>query len=216
MRVRSTAQFRPLVQRLPVHLYMARGPSGISPFSDGPCEPRLTGRQRQRRIPLRPNPGEKGANLTKEGNMSTSYLRFFGLALLALLSSAVARAQYFEGDTAFNFDTLGGTSYNLSFFASTTVGGSETGWAYASFGPLYASSVCNAGEAGAGIAMSNIRKVGSQWVAEYVTLYELKSDASGYDYTYYSNVVLPTSATAYGEAQCADQTRSIYGWLDIY
>jgi hypothetical protein len=148
--------------------------------------------------------------------MSSSCFRFFGLALLALLSSAVSRAQSFEGDTQFNFDALGGTSYNLSFFASTIVGGSETGWAYASFGSLYASSVCNAGEAGAGMSLSNITKVGGQWVAATVLLYELKPDASGYDYTEYTNVVLPSVATASGEAQCADQTRSIYGWLEIY
>ncbi len=87
------------------------------------------------------------------------------------------------------------------------MGGYSTGYAWVSLGPLSGSSWCNLGEAGAGMSLSNIRKVGGQWTAEYVTIYELRSDASGYNTRYYSNVVLANVVTAHGSAQCEDQYR---------
>lgn len=148
--------------------------------------------------------------------MKASWLRALGPAWLALLFSTVIHAQSFEGSTEIDFDALGGTSYNLSFFASTVYDNTTTGWAYAGFGPLYASSVCNAGEAGAGMHIFNITKIGGQWVADTVVIMEMRADASGYEQTVYNNVALPSRATVYGYAECGPQTADVHGWLDVY
>jgi len=148
--------------------------------------------------------------------MSYSCVRYLGLATLALLTSVNVRAENFQGNTFIDFNARGHATYQMEFFASAVIGGYVNASAYASFGPLYSSSWGYMGEAGAGMRLNDIHKVGTQWIASSAEVYSLRPDASGYDITFHSNISLPSSGWASGWAECDGYSQQIYGSIYGY
>jgi hypothetical protein len=151
--------------------------------------------------------------------MRLSCLRFGGLALLALLSAVITRAQstqYFSGPTYIDFNARGGSSYDLEFFASTVVGGSSYASAWASYGSLYTSGYSYYGESGAGFRLYNVHSNGhGTWTADTVETWQF--GPGGYwesSYSYYQPV--SSSGTADGQAYCDGYSQGISGSITQY
>ncbi len=151
------------------------------------------------------------------GIMSLLSLRqHIGLVLLVLVTSVGLRAESFSGPTYIDFNARGYATYDLSFFASVVPGGQVFATAYAGFGNLYASSWGSNGEAGAGWSLYGIHKVGNQWQATWAVKYELRSDASGYNETYYDNLPVSSSVYVYGDAYSNGYSLPVYGQINGY
>lgn len=139
--------------------------------------------------------------------------RYLALTLLTLFASvgAQAESEEFYGTTTINFDALGHSNYSISISASVAVGGDDYASAYAGFGGLFGSSFSSIGEAGVGIYLDNIHKVGSRWIADSVLIEEFDNYTGQYEYSYYYDYPLPTASMVYGSADCADQHETVAG-----
>lgn len=139
--------------------------------------------------------------------------RYLALTLVALFAFVAARAESeaFYGTTTINFDALGHSNYSLSIGAGVVVGGDEYASAFTSFGGLFASSFSSIGEAGVAIYLSDIHKVGAQWIADYVLIEEFNNYTGQTEYSYYYNYSLPTSSIVYGSADCAGRHEEVTG-----
>lgn len=146
--------------------------------------------------------------------ISTYVRKCIGLITLALAVAAGAHAEYFEGDKYIDFAARGQSSYNLSLFASVTPGGMTSASAYASFGGISGYSWGYYGEAGVAINFYGIQYDGCQWRAAYVYLYVLRPDASGYDFTEYYNVPLPSAGWAQGYTYSESYSNPLWGSID--
>lgn len=149
--------------------------------------------------------------------MLKSCVRYYiALALPVLLLATNLRAEYFTGSTYINFDTRGKTSYNLSIEASIMVPGSpwDYAWADVSFGDLSGSSYSYTGEVWVGINLNNIRKVGTEWVAETVDVIEYSGATSSYEYRSYTELPVSSASWVNGDAHCAGNTQAVQGYIE--
>jgi hypothetical protein len=129
------------------------------------------------------------------------YLILSSLFLVAT-SAAVAGGFTFSTSQYLNFDTLGGTSYNITMDASVTVGNDYYASSQLSVGNFSLSdSSTGYGESGCYIQISNIRKVNGQWVAGSVYTYEQNLNGSPITHFYY-DVPMPTLSYVTGYTYC--------------
>jgi hypothetical protein len=126
------------------------------------------------------------------------------LASLFVAATSAALAGGFTFSTAqnLNFDTLGGTVYNISMDASVTVGSDYYAMSTLTVGNITLSdSSTGYGESGCYIQISGIRKIHGQWVADSVYTYEQNLNGSpnaGFQY----NVPIPSIAAVSGYTNC--------------
>jgi hypothetical protein len=147
--------------------------------------------------------------------MSWNIRHSLGLAALALLSVTASSAQSFTGPTYINFETAGSDEYDLSFYADTVVGGSEYGSAWASFGSFYGSSWSYYGEAGVTMQFNGVRKVGGQWYADSVWIWEF-NNSGVYDTRVQYGPSVPASGWVDGNATVGAYSQTVRGTLSGY
>ena len=130
--------------------------------------------------------------------------RYLALASLFVSTSVAAIAGGFTFSTpqTFNFDTLGGSVYNIIVSASVAVG-----WDYYANSTLTVGNITLSdsstgyGESGCYIEVSGIRKIHGQWVADSVYTWEQNLNGfpnAGFQY----NVPIPTLSSVSGYTYC--------------
>jgi|GEM_PF-4457445 hypothetical protein len=135
-----------------------------------------------------------------------SLRRFGAIAVFAILSVGGATAQTFSGTTLIDFDAAGYANYTLSFQAVVTVGENGLATAYAGYGDFAEMSYGSHGEAGVGIVLENIQKVGGQWVAATATVSVYDAETQEYETSVFYSVALDAAGEVFGEAEFEDDS----------
>lgn len=142
--------------------------------------------------------------------------RWFVVVSLLLAPLFQTRAEQFWNSTYINFATRGYGTYDMWFLADLVVGGDSYATAYAGFGSLYGTSFSYIGEAGVGMYLSNIQRIGGTWTAESVIVYAFSNVTGQYEYTYYYNYPLPTAGWVNGQATCDGYYSDVRGYIYGY
>ena len=145
--------------------------------------------------------------------MKQAYLRrAFATASLLLITCAGVRAQSFVGSTTVDLNARGFAAYNIEINADTVGGGNDYAYAWANYAGISGYSQSYISEAEVYLHVDNIHKVGSQWIADSVEIWEFNKYNDGqYATTYLSNVAIPNSSTIDGGVSCAGYTSPVYG-----